>query len=407
MWLEYLRIATRVLRTHLFRSSLTVLSITVGAFSIVLMTSLAQSGLASLMRSLEEMGGARIIMIGQKKPERAATKLASYHQGLTRRDRDLLAAALPHVTEVALHSELGPREVSSDTGKATRTDVVAGDAHVLSYFGLHVARGRGLSEEDNAQQAKVCVVGYELARKVLEGDAVGHFINVAGVRCRVVGQLRDEDHFGVNFGFDWRDLLILPVETVRGVSPKALAGTHVLIKTEAAPYNDIVKRVANTLLVERHHGIDDFRIFDFSTIMSKFDQVFLVMQLIVGLIAGIALVVGGIGVMNMMLISVSERVREIGIRKAIGASPRDIAAQFLYEAVVLSGAGGLAGVLAGVAMATLSSQVIAHFKPQWVGVVAVDAVVIALVVSASIGVVFGFLPAKRASELDPVEAMRR
>jgi putative ABC transport system permease protein len=140
--------------------------------------------------------------------------------------------------------------------------------------------------------------------------------------------------------------------------------------------------------------------------MSKFHEVVAIMEAIVGFIAGIALLVGGVGVMNMMLVSVSERVREIGIRKALGASPRDIGAQFLWEAIVLSGTGGLVGVGGGVAGALASTWLVKHFIAAWVGVVAVKAVIIALVTSFGIGVVFGFFPARRASRLDAISAIR-
>ena len=139
----------------------------------------------------------------------------------------------------------------------------------------------------------------------------------------------------------------------------------------------------------------------------SFDAIFSIMRAIVGFVAGIALLVGGVGVMNMMLVSVSERVREIGIRKALGASPRDIGAQFLWEAIVLSGSGGLLGVSAGVAMALGTGPLIRHFKPSWVCVIDNRATLIALFVSVGIGVLFGFFPARRASKLDAIQAIRR
>jgi putative ABC transport system permease protein len=160
-------------------------------------------------------------------------------------------------------------------------------------------------------------------------------------------------------------------------------------------------------MVDRHRGVDDFEIWDFNRFMAQVQQIFVTMQAIVGLIAGIALIVGGIGVMNMMLVSVSERTREIGIRKALGASPGAIASQFLCEAAVLSGTGGLVGTAAGVLFAIASAILIEKLQPLWIGVVSWPAVVIALVVSILIGVSFGFFPARRAGRLDPVEAIRR
>jgi putative ABC transport system permease protein len=230
---------------------------------------------------------------------------------------------------------------------------------------------------------------------------------VGGHRCRVVGQLARRDHMGVGFGFEWLNFVVIPMETAAEGKPEIVQGAAFYLRTKAAELNDPVKRIANALLVERHHGIDDFQIYDFSGLMKQFAQIVTMMKAIVGLLAGIALLVGGVGVMNMMLVSVSERVREIGIRKALGASPFDISAQFLAEAALLSGTGGLVGVAAGLGAFALANVVIAQSVEQWVGVVSHAAVVLALAVSIGVGVGFGFIPARRAARLDAAEAVRR
>lgn len=404
---EHLRIAQKVLRAHKFRSALTVLSITIGAFSIVVMSSLAESGLTTLKKGLEEIGGARLLDVGAKKAERGDAKRASYFRGLTVDDRDHLIATLPHVVGRAMWASLWRRDMVADTGRFARADLVAGDGGFLDLFKMKLARGRGFSEDENRQHAKVCVIGHKTAQTLFDGDAVGRWITVKGIRCRVIGQLADQPRWGINFGFDWLNVLVVPLNTLADVDPLVMATASITMKTDDASANDIVKRILNALLVERHHGVDDFEIFDFSTFMNKFDQVFAIMKAIVGFIAGIALLVGGVGVMNMMLVSVSERVREIGIRKALGASPRDIAAQFLLEAVVLSGSGGLVGVALGIGGAVLAGAIISHFNQTWVPVVATRAVVAALSVSAGVGVLFGYFPARRAGRLPAIEAMRR
>ena len=404
---EYLRIAQKVLRSHKFRSLLTVLSITVGAFSIVVMSSLAESGLATISRGIEDLGGARLIDVGGKVPERAENKRASYAGGITVADRDLLFSRLPHVIERSLFSVVGRREVIGDTGMSSRTDVIGADAGFLTLFKMRLATGRGFTDDENRQHGKVCVVGNKLAMTHWNGDALGRWLNVSGLRCHVIGQLADQDRWGINFGFDWQDLVVMPYDTLADVDASTRLGADILVKTDDQNSNEVVKRIINALLVERHHGVDDFELFDFSRFMDKFHSFFNVLEMIVGLIAGIALLVGGVGVMNMMLVSVSERVREIGIRKALGASPRDIGAQFLWEAIVLSASGGIVGVLGGVAGAIGSARLIRHFRPSWVGVVADRAVVTALVVSVGVGLVFGWFPARRAARLDAIQAIRR
>jgi putative ABC transport system permease protein len=406
MLFEYLRIARKILVAHKFRSGLTVLSITIGAFSIVLMSSLAESGLTTLWKGIEELGGGRLVWLISKNVERGEAKHASYTRGITSEDRDLLMARLPHVVEHTWFASPGRRELVSDDGTETRSDLVASDGDFFASMGMEAARGRFFSDEENRRHAKVCVVGARLADELWDGDAVGHTLSIDGTRCKVIGQATPKEYFGMNFDFDWLRFVALPIETLNESDPKIKETAALQLKTDDATQNGIVKRIANQLLVDRHNGVDDFQIFDFSAVMKNFDTMFAIMEMIVGLIAGISLLVGGVGVMNMMLVSVSERVREIGIRKALGASPRDIRWQFLLEAVCLAGTGGAIGVSAGVAMVELASAVIRHFKPSWVTVIGHGAVLAALMVSLGVGALFGWFPARRAARLDPITAIR-
>ncbi len=406
MWLEYLNIARKVLVGHKFRSLLTVLSITIGAFSIVVMSSLAQSGLTTLFRGIEELGGGRLIFIAPKQPERAENKTASYTRGLTVEDRDIVFSRLPHVAEHSMFTPLGRKEMVSDTGRIKRTDLVAADGDFFGFTHLELDKGRFFNADDDKRHGKVCFVGAKVAKEMWDGDAIGHTLELDGIRCRVVGTATDLDHWGMDFDFDWLDFVAMPLETVNEVDQKAKAAAQLQVKTDDEQHNDIVKRIANALLADRHHDIDDYQIFDMAGALANFNTLFFRMRLIVGFIAGIALLVGGVGVMNMMLVSVSERVREIGIRKAIGANPSDIGRQFLLEAIVLAGTGGLIGVVGGSGFAIFACWIIHHFKPTWVTVLAQGAIVSALGVSFVVGVLFGYFPARRAAKLDAIAAIR-
>src|SRR6266542_5240534 len=183
MWFEYLIIARKVLYGHKFRSLLTVLSITIGAFSIVLMSSLAQSGLTTLFRGIEELGGGRLLFIAPKPAERGEAKQASYTRGLTVEDRDLVFSRLPHVVEHSMFTALGRKEMVSDTGRMKRTDLVSGDGDFFSFTHLELANGRFFSAEEDARHAKVCVIGWQVAQEMFDGDAVGHTLALNGVRC--------------------------------------------------------------------------------------------------------------------------------------------------------------------------------------------------------------------------------
>lgn len=405
--LAALAMAARALWAHRFRSLLTVTSITLGAFAIVLMSSLAESGLATLWKTVEDLGGGRMLLFVPKTPEREENRAASYERGLTRLDREHIERAVPHTERITEFATLGEVDAWGESGSAEVTDLVAADADFLEFMSLELARGRGFSEAENRGHAEVCVVGHELGKKLWRQEPVGRFATFGAHRCRVVGVLAPADHFGMNFGFDWDDVVVMPREAVADREPRAQAEGLIAVKTTDSRHNEIVKRVANQVLVRRHHGIDDFQIYDMSNAVEGFEKVFLLMKVIVGLLAGIALLIGGVGVMNMMLVSVSERVREIGIQRALGARGRDIRVQFLAESTLLSVFGGALGVALGVGAALAAAVGVAAAIPRWVGQVSEGATIVALVVSVGIGVVFGYVPARRAAELRPIEAIRR
>ena len=273
---------------------------------------------------------------------------------------------------------------------------------------MRVARGRAFTDEENRARAPLCVVGHKLVEKTAPGDALGHALTVGPLRCRVAGVLARQQ-----IGSAWASASTGRTSSSSRSGRWAISEdgvkeqVSVIVKTDDPGSNDVVKRMVNARMMARHPGVDDFTLFDFATFMARFQKVFLVMELIVALLASIALLIGGVGVMNMMLVAVSERFEEIGIRKALGASPRDIGAQFLTEAVMLSTTGGAVGVGLGLAVALGASVLIARFLTTWQTSLAPVAAVAALAVSLGIGAVFGVLPARRASRLDPVEAMRR
>ena len=409
--IETLRIAASSLGARRGRSALTVLSITIGAFAIVVMSSLAESGLLTMVRGFEELGGARVVMVVQKTPERGEAKQAAYARGLTLVDRDSILRELPHVRGVTLFSRLRKMDIQAPSGLRVSSDVVAADARFFDVFRMRVAHGRAFTDDENRGRARLCVVGHKLAEKIgLDGKSardLGVALTVGSMRCRIAGVLADNERFGVGFGFSWTDLVIVPSESLADLDARVRERAAIFMQTDDSSSNDAVKRFVNARLVARHPGVDDFSLFDFEGFMKRFQAVFAAIQMIVALLAGIALLIGGVGVMNMMLVSVSERVREIGIRKSLGARPSTIGAQFLAEAVLLSVVGGSVGVLAGLAIAFGAGRLIVTFLPTWHLSLAPDAAVTALIVSVGVGVLFGWLPAQNAAKLDPILAMRR
>ncbi len=407
MWRNHLMVAVRALSARKGRSLLTVSSITLGVLAIVLMTSLAGSGLATIMKGLEELGAASMVLVAPKVPERAKDKAFTREPGFSPEDRDAITDRVPHLAVAALVAPLGKRDVTGDNGISTRSDLVAADAAFFAVYRMRVAAGRQLFASDDVAGAGVCVVGPKLAQALWREAAVGHSLTTGDLRCRVVGVLDKNDRFGTNFGFEWDDLVVMPFRSVAALEPRTRSEAQVILVSDDPSHNDIVKRVVNQRLVARRGDLDDFTFYDLSGVVEKFESTFALMQALVGLVAGIALLIGGVGVMNMMLVSVSERVREIGVRKALGATPDAIRAQFVVEAVLLSGFGAGLGVVSGVTLSLIAGVLVRLALPSWVQGVSLPAAAIAFFAALFIGGVFGWLPARRAARLSPVEAMRR
>jgi putative ABC transport system permease protein len=407
MLLDALGLAARALTAHRFRALLTLLSVSIGALAIVLMSSLAQSGFETIKRDIEEVGGARMLLIIAKTPERAEAKAHAYRLGLTDTDRERALTSLPHVSDVASFASFRTQDVVADGGEEARADLVAGDHRFLDALKMPLARGRGIEAHDRRDHARVCVIGHPIAEQLWGGAALGRELSIGGVRCRVTGVLAPKPRSSFNLGFDWEKLVVIPRETAADWLPDLPRRSLALLITDAVSSNDVVERIVNVRLSERHHGIDDFWLLDFGGLLEKFYAAFLIMEVIAGCLAGVALVIGGIGIMNMMLVSVNERVREIGIQKALGARPAHLRIQYLGEAVLLSLGGGAGGVALGIALSVLASALIQRLVPSWTGMISWGAVLAALFSAGGTGIVFGWLPARRAALLPPVEAMRR
>lgn len=406
---ELLRLSASALAANRVRSALTVLSITIGAFAIVLMSSLAESGLNTMIHGIEELGGGRILLVWTKKPERGEDKATAYRRGLRTVDRDRITEGLPHMESVTLLATPGELDAMTESGLRERPSVVASDAQFFDTFKMPLDRGRLFTDDDNRQHAAVCVIGKKVVSQVYPAPAepLGQLLTVGTFRCRIIGVLGKTEKTNMNFGFDWSDLVVVPGESLTEQYTWMPEAAMLFVKTDATASNDIVKRLINQRMLQRHAGLDDFQILDFAGEMESAHQMFAVIELIVAVLSGIALFVGGVGVMNMMLVAVSERVTEIGLRKALGASPRAIGAQFLIESALLSMFGGAAGVGAGLAAAMGIAALIAMKFETWQSSFAPWSAVSALAVTLVIGIGFGWLPAKRAAGLDPVEAMRR
>jgi putative ABC transport system permease protein len=403
MFFEFLRIGLGVLRAHKFRSALTVLSITIGAFSVVVMSSLARSGISTIARGIEDVGGARMVIFFPKAPERAERKRASYFRGLTMEDAEALRGRVPGARYFEMHGEMGQRDVRHGGSDPKGADLVAGNQDFVDTFTMKLAAGRNIDRDDIDGRRKVALLGSGVAEALFPSadEALGKVVRVGVESFRVIGVVGKVKRFGIGFGFDWNDFVLVPI-SLRGEGDQGA----LIVVTNGTEHNEMAKRVAFALLTDRHRGVDDFQVFDVGAMTEKFYGVFRIMQIIVAFIASIALLVGGVGVMNILLVSVSERVREIGLRKAIGASDVAIGAQFLFESALLSALGGVVGVAGGALAAQIIGRIIRSSEETWVPVLSVEAMVGAVCASALIGVFFGLLPARKASRLTVVDCLR-
>lgn len=387
------------------RTALTVLAVAVGVLAVVVLVSLGQSALVSLTRGVEAIGGTRVIMVWPDAPQQAAKKQASHTDGLTLADARALRGRLPHVETVSPMGGGGDdsQAVHAPGGRVARMDILGIDEAYLGGHALKLADGRGISSEDVDRKDKVCVLGHGAATRLFpDGGATGREIRVGENRYRIVGTLAMALKAGMRFGFDWNDVVMVPLTIA---SPEGRL-RMITLTTRASRHNPDVVAHANSLLLHRHRGVDDFQFLDLGTMIAGFYKAYDAMIVLVGLLAGVSLVIGGVGITNMMLVGVVERTREIGLRLALGAPPALIRRQFLIEALVLAGAGGLAGLGAGTGIVGLMALIVPRIQPDWSVVLSWPAVGAAVVATLATGVVFGWMPARKAASLDPVAALR-
>ena len=268
---------------------------------------------------------------------------------------------------------------------------------------MRLAAGRALNEADMQSRRKAMVIGATLAPKLFgTPEAVGRELRFNGDRFEVVGVLKANQKSGVRLGYEWDELAILPF-SAPGVGHDVEEISMTVRRTEDG---EQAIKIANSVLLHRHHGVDNFQFLDFGGLLKNFYLAFAAMRVVVGLIAGVALLIGGVGVMNIMLVAVNERMREIGLRKALGATKAVIRGQFLTEAIVLTLFGALVGVVLGIGLVEGATVVITMLNPAWVSSFSYEAVAIAVAASGAIGLFFGWYPARQAAELEPIQALR-
>jgi putative ABC transport system permease protein len=400
-FLSAIRVALTALLVNKGRSTLTSLGIVIGISAVIAMVSAGSGARQKLDERLASVGK-NLILIRAGGRTQHGTEADSVP--LTNADAAALRKQLSGLLVGASESQATQRMASSRTGNWA-TMIVGATPQLQQIRTWHMAYGRFFNKEDLDKQALVCVLGHTTRQKLFgnKRNVIGELLRVDRLPLRVIGVLEEKGRMPT--GADQDDQVMVPITTLQRKLVGAERVRLILAATHSEQLIDKAKAEITRILRERHHlaphATADFDVSSVQEMAQLAQVVMRVLQILITVIASISLVVGGIGIMNIMLVSVTERTREIGIRMAVGATGSDVLIQFLIEAVVLSLVGGILGITLGLGAAIALAHV-AH----WPVIMDPAMVLFAFGVSAGVGIFFGYYPALKASRLDPIEALR-
>ncbi|MEZ4226623.1 MAG: ABC transporter permease [Polyangiaceae bacterium] len=403
LWVPVL-LALGSLRRNLVRAALTAFGILIGVAAVTIVVALGEGARDAVTGRIDSLGDNALIVIPQDTSQSGARDDAGLPD-LTEADAESLAREAPSVERAAPMIAGFSQVVWRDANRPTQ--IVGTTRDFLRIRSWTVDNGELWGPSAEAVGDKVCVIGQTVRLEIFGAESpIGEVIRIGRHAFRVIGVLPEKGQSP--FGNDQDDIILMPLRTMRAkISPTRPGGVHrILLQGTASTPPSVVQRDATAILRQRHglaEGVEnDFRIRSQEEFRQTQEGILDVLRILLLSIATVSLVVGGIGVMNIMLVSVAERTREIGVRMAIGAREADIRVQFLAEAVLLSLVGGALGA----GLAVLVVRALASALSWQMGVSPV-ALAVALVTSTLVGVLFGFVPAHRAARLDPIFALRR
>jgi len=403
--LASLRIALRALVVNKMRSSLTMLGIIIGVGAVIAMIAVGSGAKARIEAQIASMGSNLLMVMSGSSTSGGFRGGAGTMPTLTVDDAKAIQTEIPAVKYVS-PSISGVAQIVF--GNQNWSTVINGAApEILEIRGWSLFSGRPFTQQELDGAAKVCILGRTVVENLFGGiDPIGQIVRIKKIPFVVIGVLSPKGQ--TTWGQDQDDTIFVPLTTAqKRLFGMQFPGMVRVIAVQAwGPERVKEAETQITELLKQRHRIqpnqdNDFSVRNLTEVMSSAEQSANVMSLLLGAIASISLIVGGIGIMNIMLVSVTERTREIGIRIAVGAKGRDILLQFLIESLVLSLMGGIMGIGIGI----LGTVVLSSFT-QWPTLFSIQAVLLAFLFSGSVGVFFGFYPARKASLLNPIEALR-
>jgi putative ABC transport system permease protein len=402
-----IRIAFRALRMNKLRSALTMLGIVIGVASVIATVAIGSGATQRIQQQIASIGSNIIIVIPGSMSSSGVRLGTGNAVTLSEADARELVAQCPDVALASPMVRGGAQVVNGNNNWATSILGITPD--YLTIRELTVAEGSEFAQQDVDSANKVAVLGQTPVDNLFDGaDPIGQTIRIKNVPFSVVGVLTRKGQS--SSGQDQDDVILLPISTAKrkviGVrQANADAVDTIMMQAKSGAQIPAAQEEATALLRQRHHlqanDDNDFSIRNLEELFAAQEASSHIMAVMLAAVASVSLVVGGIGIMNIMLISVQERTREIGLRQALGAKTRDILTQFLVEAITLSVAGGLIGILIGIGASFLISKM-----AGWATSVGPGAVLLAVFFSALVGVGFGYYPARKAAYLDPIEALR-
>ena len=401
MFLNAILLALREIRRNVLRSSLTILGIVIGVGAVITMVTIGEGATAQVQADISKLGTNLLqVFRGQGFGGGGGARQAAPPFSMA--DATAIEEQINGIEAVAPASNTGSQAIYGS--KNWSTQVTGTNDKFLQVRDWSLASGRNFSESELRSGAAVCILGNTVRRELFDtSDPVGATIRLNKLSCQVIGVLQAKGQSG--FGQDQDDIVLIPLRTLQ----RRLAGNadvnSILVSARDGVSTEKVQRDLESLMRDRRKirsgATDDFNVRDLQEVASAFTSSTKVLTALLGAVAAVSLIVGGVGIMNIMLVSVTERTREIGTRLAVGAMARDVLLQFLIEAVVLAALGGLIGIILGLTAGALATN--AFGVPF---VLNPSIVLLSFTFSAVVGIVFGYFPARRAARLDPIEALR-